>query len=222
MKGMFDLLERAGLVSRVEDTASVPTDDETSGTHDAAPTGGVDTAAPLDRPAGMSLEQVYEAAGVPPCAYPAERLLRLLEGLKAMDGAVRRQTIQAIDAADDTWTIDDPKRDAAVKVAAIERHAASIRAAVARDQQETQAGLQDATQRQESALAEIRRQISELEGLLAREIARAAQETAALETALQARRDGANRELTHLAQAAQALTGLIAQLNPHPDPHPTK
>jgi hypothetical protein len=222
MKGMFNLLERAGLVSRVEDTESAQADAEPSreAPH-AAPSGDTDAAAPADRPVGMSLEQIYESAKVPPCPYPAERLLRLIDGLKAMDAPTRRQTIQALDAADDSWSIDDPKRDAAAKVAAIERHAASIRAAVAHDQKETQAGLQELGQRQETTVAEIRRQIAELEGLLAREIARGAAETAQLEAAHQTRRDDANRELAQLAQAAQALTALIAQFDTHPST-PTK
>ncbi len=217
MKGMFNLLERAGLVSRVDDGASEEPEAELS--HEprpAAPAGDASAALPVDRPAGMSVDQIYEAAGVPACPYPAERLLRLIDGLKAMDAPTRRQTIHALDAADDTWSLDDPKRDAAAKVAAIERHAASIRSAVARDQQETQAGLQDVARRQETTLAEIRRQIAELEGLLAREIARGAQETAELEAAYQARRDSANRELAQLAQTAQALTGLIAQFETQP------
>ncbi|MEQ1807667.1 MAG: methyl-accepting chemotaxis protein [Burkholderiaceae bacterium] len=209
---MFNLLERAGLVSRVEDGPSEEPEVELAREpRQAAPSAEADAALPVDRPAGMSLDQIYEAAGVPPCPYPAERLLRLIDGLKAMDAPTRRQTIHALDAADDTWSLDDPKRDAAAKVAAIERHAASIRAAVARDQQETQTGLQDVAQRQETTLAEIRRQITELEGLLAREIARGAQETAELESAHQSQRDSANRELAQLMQTAQTLTGLIAQ-----------
>lgn len=214
MKGMFDLLERAGLVSRVADIDSDPPDAETaSGASHARASADIEAAPRVEQSAGMTLEQVYAAAGVQACAYPAERLLRLIDGLKAMDVTTRRLTIHAIDAADDTWSIDDPKRDAAAKVAAIERHAASIRAAVAHDHQETQAKLQDVARRQETTVAEIRRQIAELEGLLAREIARGAQETAALEAALQSRRDGANRELAQLAQSAQALTGLIAQFD---------
>lgn len=214
MKGMLDLLERAGLVSRVEGA-------EADHSNARAPAGespvtesiGVETAPPVELTTGMSLEQVYAAAGVPPCAYPAERLLRLIDGLKAMDEGTRRQTIQAIDAADDTWSIDDPKRDAAAKVAAIERHASSIRAGVTQEHQETQARLQEVTQRQESTVGEIRRQIADLEGLLAREIARGAQETAALDAALQSRRESANRELANLARTAQAFTGLIAQFD---------
>jgi hypothetical protein len=212
MKGMMDLLEKAGLVRRVGD-ADAPLAESAEL---PAPEPLPETAAPLADTTGMTLEQVYAAAGVPACAYPAERLLRLLDGLKAMDAVTRRQTIQAIDAADDSWTLDDPKRDAQAKVAAIEAHSASIRSGVAQAEQEAHAQLRAQTQAQEVSVAEIRRQISELEGLLAREIARGAQENAALEASLQATRESANRELTQLARSAGALTGLIAQLGSNP------
>lgn len=230
MKGMLDLLERAGLVRRVGETedasagvpvgeysadavpAPAPPAPRTPPTPPAAPA----TAAPAAQDgAGMSLEQVFAAAGVPACAYPAERLLRLLDGLKAMDEPMRRQTIQAIDAADDSWTIEDPMRDAAAKVASIERYASTIRAGVAQAEQETQVRLRELTQRQESSVAEIRRQIADLEGLLAREIARGAQENAALEAALVAQRDSANRELADLSRAAAAFATLITQFGGH-------
>jgi hypothetical protein len=215
MKGMLDLLERAGLVSRVGGPSEAAPADSAPPAPEEALSADIsaEPAPPLEQTTGMSLEQIYAAAGIKPCAYPAERLLRLMDGLKAMDDATRRQTIHAIDAADDSWSIDDPRRDAAAKVAAIERHAASIRASVAQDQQDTQARLKALAQRQEGTVAEIRRQVAELEGLLAREIARGTQETAALEAALQSRRDSANRELAALAQTAQALTSLIAHFD---------
>ena len=241
MKGMMDLLERAGLVRRVDGADGLPSD----GVTDAAAARGVAEVAPTANAAhaqgdaphsdavsavadttgitftnnttiastatGMTLEQIYATAAVPPCAFPAERLLRLIDGLKAMDAGMRRQTILALDAADDTWSLADPQRDAAAKVAAIEQHALSIRAGVALAEQETTSRLGELQQLQETSVAEIRRQISDLEGLLAREIARGAQETAALEAALKTLREAANRELGKLAHAASTLSGLIAQ-----------
>lgn len=216
MKGMLDLLERAGLVRRVGDDADAPLDGTTTaGAPEPAAPAAAAPALPVDEATGMTLEQVYTAAAVPPCAYPAERLLRLLDGLKAMDEPLRRQTIQAIDAADDSWSIEDPMRDAAAKVTVIERHATAIRSGVARAEQETRAHLDELTTRQETSVAEIRRQIADLDGLLAREIARGAQETAAQEAALLAQRESANRELGKLSRAAAALTALITQFGVH-------
>ncbi len=217
MKGMLDLLERAGIVRRVGEgdaAAHDPLPSPESAAEQPAATESTPPAA-----AGLSLEQIYIQAGVPPCAYPAERLLRLIDGLKAMDEPTRRTTIQAIDSADDSWSIADPMRDAAAKVGAIERHAGAIRAGVAQAEQQTQSELQQLQQRQASTVAEIRRQIADLEGLLAREVERGAQGAAALETALSTQRMNANQELDTLSRAASALTALITQFG---TPTPTK
>ncbi len=211
MKGMLDLLERAGIVRRVGENDAAA---DGAGTSPQVPASAEEPAAAESAPppaTGLSLEQVYAHAGVPPCAYPAERLLRLIDGLKAMDEPMRRTTIQAIDSADDSWSIADPMRDAAAKVGAIERHAGALRAGVAQAEQQTQSELQQLQQRQESTVAEIRRQIADLEGLLAREVERGAQGAAALEAALSRQRMNANQELDTLTRAASALTGLITQ-----------
>lgn len=224
MKGMFDLLEKAGLVRRLGEApgadtplpeepaaeASTPAEPEAAMEPVAVP---VEAASP-----GLTLEQIYAAAGVPPSPYPAERLLRLIDGLKAMDEATRLTTIRAIDAADDSWSIDDPRRDAAAKVAAIERHASGVRAALAKAEQDTQARREQLTQQQERTLADIRRQIADLEGLLAREIARGTQEHAALEAALHMQRESANQELATLSRTTATLNGLIAQFAGTPTP----
>jgi hypothetical protein len=219
MKGMFDLLEKAGLVRRLGETpgadTALPEEPAAEAYAPAEPEVAMEpagAAAPVEAAApGLTLEQIYAAAGVPPSPYPAERLLRLIDGLKAMDEATRRTTIQAIDAADDSWAIEDPMRDAAAKVAALERRSGAIRAAVAQAEQQTQAELGALQQRQEGTVAEIRRQIADLEGLLAREIERGAQGAAALESALATERQRAQQELDQLARAAGALTGLITQ-----------
>lgn len=216
MKGMFDLLEKAGLVRRLGEApgADTPLPEEPAAESHApaGPEVAMEPAAPVEVAApGLTLEQIYAAAGVPPSPYPAERLLRLIDGLKAMDDATRLATIRAIDAADDSWSIDDPRRDAAAKVAALERHAAGVRAALARAEQDTQARREQLTQQQERTLADIRRQIADLEGLLAREIARGTQEHASLEAALHMQREAANQELATLSRTTSTLNGLIAQ-----------
>ncbi|MFZ5550959.1 MAG: methyl-accepting chemotaxis protein [Pseudomonadota bacterium] len=217
----MSLLERAGLVRQEEEEGAEAVasdsgvgeqlpDDSGHAPVQAAPAQPLDTLAE-PAAAGLTLEQIYATAQVPACSYPAERLLRLIAGLNAMDPALRRQTIQAIDAADESWTIDDPLRDAAAKVAAIEGHASALRAGLGQAEQQTQAHLGELRQRLDASVAEIRRQITDLEGLLAREITRGAQEAAALEGALQARKDSTSRELDGLQRAAGELQGLVAQ-----------
>jgi DNA anti-recombination protein RmuC len=222
MKGMMSLLERAGLVrqdDRDEAVTSLP--DEAAAAAAPEPASGADNLAAMTPsasgpamapvPDGQSLEQVYAAAQVPACHYPAERLLRLVNGLNAMDEAMRRQTIQAIDAADESWTIDDPLGDAAAKIAAIEQHASSLRAGLGQAEQQAQSELAALRERQAAAVAEVKRQISDLEALLTREVTRGAQESASIEAGLQTRKEAVSHELATLSRAAAEFRGLIGQ-----------
>lgn len=220
MKGMMNLLERAGLVRRegegLESDAEPALGDSA---HEApqAPASMAEHGEPVanDGPvadvSGLSLTQIYAQAGVVAASYPAERLLRLLDGLKAMEEGTRRQAIAAMDAADDTWTIADPLHDASLKIAAIEAHAAMLRAGVTQAEQDTQRALGAVQQRQDTSVAEIKHQISELEGLLARELARGAQESAALAAALQSKKEAALRELEGLMRAVGEFQALVSQ-----------
>jgi hypothetical protein len=215
MKGMMSLLERAGLVRQDAGGGDLaPADAQAAGdTPPASQPAGADAMpAPAEPvPGGQTLDQVYAGASVPACQYPAERLVRLIAGLNAMDEATRRQTIHAIDAADESWTIDDPLNDAAAKVAAIEQHASGLRAGLGQAEQQAQAELAALRQRQEAAVAEVKRQIADLEALLTREVTRGAQESAAIESALQARKQAVSQELATLSRTAADFRGLIAQ-----------
>ena len=214
MKGVWSVLERAGLVREegaepAAHAAMEPADAAAMAPEPMPP------AAPMEEVSGLSLEEVYRAAGVPQAPYPAERLLRLIDGLKAMDESTRRQAIRAMDAADDSWTIEDPIRDAAAKVTALESHAANVRASLARAESETQAEIARLGQQHESSVAEIMRQMKELEALLSREVARAAQERAGLESAIKAKVESTSRELGNLSRLAGDLRSLVSQFNPN-------
>jgi hypothetical protein len=69
---------------------------------------------------------IFAAAGVPDSPYPAEKLLRLLDGLRAMDAGTRKAAVLAMDAADDNWQIGDCLRDADLKISALEATNATV------------------------------------------------------------------------------------------------
>ncbi len=223
MKGMMNLLERAGLVRREGEAFESDAGPASGDLGDAvqavapAPSEAGEPGAPLAKEgpvadvSGLSLAQIYASAGVAAASYPAERLLRLLDGLKAMEEGTRRQAIAAMDAADDTWTIADPLHDASLKITAIEAHAATLRAGITQAEQDTQLSLAAVQQRQDTSVAEIKRQINDLEGLLARELARGAQESAALAAALQSRRDATLGELEGLMRTVGEFRALVSQ-----------
>ncbi|WP_157040308.1 methyl-accepting chemotaxis protein [Polaromonas naphthalenivorans] len=218
MKGLLSFLEKAGLVKTDLPAVQPPPADE------GAPVAGLEPAspAPASAPApatpiaqddGMplKLDDIYASEGVMASAYPAERLLRLVDGLSAMDEATRQMAIRAMDAADESWTISDPLADAAAKVKALAAHAERLRLNLRQLAQETEGQLNAARLRQEQVVGNIRKQIAELEALASRELARAAQETAAHEASLKAVTEQTARELEQVTQASQRLQSLALQ-----------
>lgn len=178
-------------------------------------------AAPATEPGEpLNLDDIYATQGVGPSLYPAERLLRLVDGLSAMDEATRLMAIKAMDAADESWTIADPLADAAAKVAALQAHAHGLSTHLQQLEQHTQTQLDAIAQRQDKVVGDIRQQIAELEGLAAREMSRSAQETAAQQASLQSARQTIARDLAEVAQVSQRLQSLANQFgNTTTTPH---
>lgn len=225
MKGMLDFLEKAGLVTRDAPEATAPID--MSITPVAAPSAppavaAVASAAPTAQSApaaagsALNLDEIYAQAGITPAIYPAERLLRLVDGLAAMDPGTRLMAIQAMDAADESWTIADPLQDAHAKLLALAAYGERLKADLEQVAIHTQAELDRVATRQEQVVGEIRKQISELEALVAREMSRSAQETAEHQASLQAARDNTSSALAEMAQASARLQSLATQFGTTP------
>lgn len=168
----------------------------------------------IDQQIALSLDDIYAAAGVPGSVYPAEKLIRLLDGLKTMDDATRRTAVSAMDDADDGWTIQDPIADAAAKVRALQAHAQAVRAGVEQSDSETAALVSQVKERETTTVNDIRQQIAELEGLMAREIARSAQDQSVLEADARSKREHALAKIAKMSQTASGFTALVAQFGP--------
>jgi len=231
MKGMLDFLEKAGLVTRDQPSEARPPEVLDLGntlplansTEPAVasvvvpvelsvetPTG------PSKNPAGTSVvpinpDSIYAQAGVVPAMYPAERLLRLIDGLSAMDPATRLMAIKAMDAADESWTIADPLADADAKIAALATHGDNLKRHLQQLEQQTQAQLDQLMARQEAVVGDIRKQMAELEALVERELARTAQEVSVHQDNLAAARSQTSSELGEIAQISQRLQSLSTQ-----------
>lgn len=219
MKGMLDFLEKAGLVRQ----DAPPPPDIAPGASSAGPAPEPDPAAPVastpasasaGADAALNLDSIYSHAGIAPSLYPAERLLRLLDGLSAMDEATRLMAIRAMDAADESWSIEDPLADAAAKVQALAAHAEQLRLALQAQARESESRLAAIAARQAQVVGDIRKQITELEALAARELTRAAQETATQEARMQAAQDQTAQALAAIARTSERLQGLATQFSP--------
>jgi len=223
MKGMLDFLEKAGLVTRDEPLAAAPSEaldlgntvplaaGVTPGAAHVDAAAAAQPASPAGAPIALSLDSIYANAGIAPAQYPAERLLRLIDGLSAMDPATRLMAIKAMDAADESWTIADPLADADAKVLALAAHGDTLKANLQQLEQQTQAQLDQLMSRQEAVVGDIRKQITELEALVERELARTAQELSLRQGNLAAARSQTSSELNEMAQISQRLQSLSAQ-----------
>lgn len=225
MKGILSLLAKAKLIELSEDEqlaaseerpAAVPdapaappaevveTRMHAAGTAAAAPDlpSLADACADLD---GATFSDLFASAGVPTSPYPAEKLLRLLDGLRAMDAGTRKSAVLAMDAADDNWQIDDCVRDADLKIAALEEHKRRLAAQLQERERQSGELVSQIKVVLDEASAAIRQQISELEQLLEREVTRAAQETTSVEAGLRAAREAAAREARRMDAEIERL-----------------
>lgn len=145
-----------------------------------------------------SFEVLYAERGVPSSPFPAEKLLRLLDGLRAMDPPVRKAAVLAMDAADEAWTIDDAALDAHRKIKALKDTQALLTQQANSQAAHALEKLKAREQRQTESLAMIRQQISDLEALMQREVEKAAAEKAALQGEVKSAADASLRETARL------------------------
>ena len=229
MKGFLNLLARAKLIELSEDEQRsvsgepppaapappsetlaelpVPSTSEAGGDPGATPTARerpelVDAAEDF---AGHAFADIFVTAGVPASPYPAEKLLRLLDGLRAMDAGTRKAAVLAMDAADDNWQITDCLRDAELKVAALDEHKRQLAVQMQDRERQSAELVEQIKGTLDQATTAIRQQISELEQLLEREVTRAAQEATHVEASLRSSREAAARETRRIDAEVERL-----------------
>ncbi len=222
MKGILNLLAKAKLVelSDEERVESGLLNEEAPATVEKVPVEVVEPEVPpaLDLPPLADdqselrpLEDIYAAAKIPAVPFSAEKLLKLLDGLKALDAVTRKAAVIAMDAADDNWQISDCLADAEHKIAALNSYRQHLAARVVSAEQEAVEKMNATRASLESTSTEIRKQIAELEQLLEREITRTAQQTTALEAALRNEREAAAREGRRIDGEIEKLNEMIRQ-----------
>jgi hypothetical protein len=167
---------------------------------------------------GLSFEELYRSAQVPNSPFPAEKLIKLLDGLRAMDPATRKAAVLAMDAADDAWTVDDALLDAERKCRALRQGVERLRTNLTRAEElsgKELASLDDFTQK---AADTIRKQIAELEQLLQQELEAAAQKKAQAQADLRLARDACAREQARYEQEIARLSDVAAIFAPPAPP----
>jgi hypothetical protein len=158
----------------------------------------------------IPLEQIYSDGQVPACPYPAEKLLKVLGGLKAMDLATRKAAIAAMDDADDSWRIEDVLLDAECKIKALETRKKLLAAQAQAADAEAAARVNERETQQQQALESVRKQIADLQALMEREVSKASADKAAALSKAQSARGAGTRETVRLNQEIERLREIPA------------
>lgn len=168
--------------------------------------GGADASPELE---GQAFADIFASAGVPASPYPAEKLLRLLDGLRAMDASTRKAAVLAMDAADDNWQISDCVGDAELKIAALDDYKRQLTAQMEDRESRSAELLTQIKAALDEATVAIRKQIAELEQLREREVTRVAQEATGVEAGLRAARESAARETRRVDAEIERLREIL-------------
>lgn len=154
---------------------------------------------------GRPFEAIYAAAQVPESPFSAEKLLRVLDGLAAMDPVTRKTAILAMDAADDVWTIDDPLLDAERKSRALQSAQVDLARTLEAAEQRAAAEIQAQDEAQAEAVELIKQQIAELEKTMAEVVGEATTQREAARNGLLSTRTAVARETARFAAEMERL-----------------
>lgn len=212
MRGILSLLAKANLVELSEEERAEQTEEP------IAPPPPVEPPPVVNFPLSDNeiiesrpIEDIYAAAALPPSPFPAEKLLRLLDGLSAMDAATRKAAVVAMDAADDNWQITDSISDAERKIAVLNSYKQFLAAQLQSAEQQSVSKIEEIRSGLENSSSEIRKQISELEQLLEREVTKSAQQTTSIEAGVRNARELAGSESRRIDTEIGRLLEIPAQ-----------
>lgn len=197
--------EARALLAAIEGGASAPPPPPPAPGQAYAEQAATHQAAAATLSAGQELPAIYAAAGVPDSPYSAEMLIRVAEGLRALPLPQARAAVEAMDAADDRWTVGDVMLDAERKIAAllgVEQGMDAQRSAAEATYEQQAASIDQALAETQ---AEVGKRIAELEALLAEAHEAATVERARALSELEATRAACSAEIKRLQSEAMRL-----------------
>jgi hypothetical protein len=163
---------------------------------------------------GLTFADIYGRQGVAEAQFPVERLLKLVDGLRALDPTTRRAAITAMDVADETWSMDDVLADADAKMAALRGHQRQMQGAadgVVQANRERVAALESS---RDGRLTELRQQIAALEAQIQDAVGSTAADVAKLQSESESNKAALLRETQRIDAHILNLEELVAQFRP--------
>lgn len=227
-----DLLVKSGLVVlEPSDTQAPSAPAHVSGQNDAQMTSVAPAAASVDDGERASdsvvpaptvtgdlaentpLESIYSVFGVATAVFPAEQLLKVLDGMKGMDAASQRTAVNAMAAASNGWTIADVLGDAASKAVALQSHITKLNEAVGAVRNQEQVEKAQLTEQYNALQSTISEQIEQLQQAATLAQQQQTEKIAAVEARTSAASSAGARENARLQTEIEKLTSLSRQFD---------
>jgi hypothetical protein len=146
--------------------------------------------------------------------FPVERVLKLVDGLRALDPTTRRAAITAMDVADETWSMDDVLADADAKMAALRGHQRQMQGAADGVVQANRARVAALESSRDDHLADLRQQIAALEAQIQDAVGSSAADVAKLQSESESNKAALLRETQRIDAHILNLEELVAQFRP--------
>lgn len=163
---------------------------------------------------GLSFADIYARQGLTEAQFPVERLLKLVDGLRALDPATRRAAITAMDVADETWSMEQVLADADAKVAALRGHQRQMQGAADAVVQSNRERIGALENSRDGRVAELRQQIAALEAQIQDAIGTTAADVARLQSESESNKAALLRETQRIDAHILNLDELVAQFRP--------
>lgn len=160
---------------------------------------------------GLDFAQIFARQGVADAAFPVERLIKLVDGLKALDPTTRRAAITAMDVADETWSMEQVLADADAKIAALRGHQRHLQGNADALVQANQARIAELESSRDTRLADLRQQIAVLEAQIQDAVGATAADIARLQSESESNKAALTRETLRLDAQVLSLEELAAQ-----------
>lgn len=163
---------------------------------------------------GLTFVDIYSRQAVAEAPFPVERLLKLVDGLRALDPTTRRAAITAMDVADETWSMDDVLADADAKMAALRGHQRQMQGAADAVVQANRSRVAALESSRDGRLAELRQQIAALEAQIQDVVGSTAADVAKLQSESESNKAALLRETQRIDAHILNLEELVAQFRP--------
>jgi hypothetical protein len=158
---------------------------------------------------GVAFDEIYRDANVPSAPFPIERLQKLIDGLRQLDPVTQKAAVLAMDAADEGWTIEDVLTDAQRKTDALHAYNDQTAGRLAAIEKGVERDVASMTDAKDTAIADLRTRISDLQQQLEAATSQHASDISALAARKTAAQQAAERERQRVTESINRINNLI-------------